>query len=74
MIAIDKAKHFLIGAVIAVLFVFWAGPWWALAASAAAGALKEAYDATGRGQVELDDFIWTALGWVPVALVWHWLT
>ena len=68
MIARDKQLHFIAGAAIAVLFFFAALPFGlspvvsGLVASAIAGVAKEAYDATGRGHVELADALWTATG------------
>jgi hypothetical protein len=70
MIARDKQLHFAAGAVLAVS-IFWTGPVLSLLLVALAGAAKEAWDATGRGQVEFADFVWTVAGWVPVAGVYH---
>lgn len=66
----DKVLHFAAGAAIA-LSIFWIGPMLSLFAVALAGAAKEAWDSTGRGQVEFADFVWTVLGWVPIAALHH---
>lgn len=75
----DKIMHFLAGSAIAALVALgatWAGfdPHLAVAlgagCAAITGAAKEALDALGLGEVELADFIFTALGALPVAALW----
>lgn len=76
VIANDKLLHFLAGGMIAgiaapLALVFGINPAFAcLGASAASGAAKEAYDATGRGQVEFADFAWTVMGGAIPAAIW----
>ena len=71
----DKMLHFIAGAVIAALTAVvghalgWP-VWTALAAATVAGVAKELWDATGRGQVEAADALWTVAGGVPVVLLW----
>lgn len=68
----DKKKHLLAGFLIAsVIFAmcllseFSASGMAAFLAAVIAGIGKEAYDATGRGNVELMDALATAAGGVP---------
>lgn len=76
MIANDKLLHFLGGGMIAataapVALMLGISPALAcLGASAASGAAKEAYDATGRGTVEFADFAWTVMGGAIPAAIW----
>jgi hypothetical protein len=72
----DKKKHLIAGFIIASItfaaFLFFAPHLAGLAAfyaAAQAGAIKEAYDATGRGHVEFLDFAATAIGGLPF-LIW----
>ena len=72
----DKKKHFLAGLIIATacfavcLFLGIPMPGGvAFAAAALAGIGKEAYDATGRGKVEVMDALATAAAGVPF-LIW----
>lgn len=72
----DKKKHLLAGfiialvtfAVVSIVFQSSAGVL-AFLSAALAGAIKEAYDATGRGHVEFLDFAVTAAGGLPF-LIW----
>lgn len=57
----DKLGHFLAGAAIAFVGSL-LSPALGFAAGVTAGALKEAHDSTGRGHVELLDFLATSLG------------
>ncbi len=57
----DKAAHLIAGLVIYCLLA-WASPTAGLAACVIAGALKEAWDSTGRGHVEFLDFVATVAG------------
>ena len=67
----DKAGHFTVGLAIAALTAWATGaPLLGLLAAVAAGIGKEAWDATGRGTVDLLDFVATAAGGVAVAIVW----
>jgi hypothetical protein len=72
----DKKKHLVVGLMIAAavfvacLFLGIPAPGeLAFAAAALAGIAKEAYDATGRGKVEVMDALATAAGGVPF-LIW----
>lgn len=59
----DKFLHFAAGAVVAsAAYAITGSLWGAVLAAALAGAAKEAYDATGRGTVDLWDFIATVAG------------
>ena len=59
----DKVLHFAAGAVISgAAYALTGSLWAAVLAAALAGAAKEAYDATGRGTVDLMDFIATVAG------------
>ena len=58
---IDKQAHFLGGISLAALAMPF-GIWYAIAAPIIGGAAKEAYDSTGRGNVELADFLYTVAG------------
>lgn len=59
----DKVLHFAAGAVVAsAAYAVTGSLWGAVLAAALAGAAKEAYDATGRGTVDLWDFIATVVG------------
>lgn len=59
----DKVLHFAAGAVISsATYALTGSLWGAVLAAALAGAAKEAYDATGRGTVDLWDFIATVAG------------
>lgn len=76
----DKALHFAVSAGIAgagygATTAFTADRWKAFAvgggAALAAGALKEAYDATGHGDPSWKDFAWDAIGAaVGLAIAW----
>ena len=57
----DKANHLAYGLAIFCI-VGLVSPIAGLAAAVIAGALKEAYDSTGRGNVEFLDFVATAAG------------
>ena len=57
----DKAAHLIAGLVIYCLLA-WASPAAGLIACVIAGALKEAWDSTGRGHVEFLDFVATVAG------------
>ena len=62
-IAKDKQLHILAGFIVAVVAqVLTGSPLVALLASVVVGAAKEAYDATGRGTVDLWDFVATVAG------------
>jgi hypothetical protein len=72
----DKKKHLIAGFLIALatfavfmLFAPHLAGYSAFCAAALAGALKEAYDATGRGHVEFLDFVATTAGGLPF-LIW----
>ena len=72
----DKKKHLIAGFIISMMtfsiFNIVAPEFAANAAFASAmlaGAAKEAYDMTGRGHVELLDFIATTAGGLPF-LIW----
>lgn len=58
----DKANHLVYGLVIFAIAALVLSPLYALCLTVAAGAAKEALDATGRGQVELLDFVATSAG------------
>lgn len=64
LIARDKALHAIGGAVIALAAGALATPMVGLMAAVAVGAAKEAWDASGRGTVDLMDFVATAGGGV----------
>jgi hypothetical protein len=73
----DKRKHLIAGFLIALAtfaaFQLVAPEWADIAAFSAAvlaGAIKEAYDATGRGRVEFLDFATTAFGGLPFLMGW----
>lgn len=67
----DKVLHFAAGAVVAsAAYALTGSLWGAVLAAALAGAAKEAYDATGRGAVDLWDFIATVAG-VVAPLTYH---
>lgn len=67
-IPLDKQKHFGAGVVgSGIAYLATDDPRAAWATAAAMGAAKEAYDATGRGNVEAGDFLATVAG----AAVWH---
>ena len=57
----DKANHVLYGLVVFCVFAF-ASPMIGLVAAVVVGAAKEGYDSTGRGNVEILDFVATASG------------
>ncbi len=59
---IDKLKHLAIGLTVSsTVYVVTLDLHWTWAITIALAAGKEAYDATGRGHVELRDFIATVL-------------
>lgn len=58
---IDKIIHFLAGFAIAAPLAPFFGIW-AMAPVVIAAAAKEAYDSTGRGNVEFSDFAYTVVG------------
>ena len=63
----DKKAHFIMGAVAATVVTLLTGnPLWGTLAAVVVGAAKEGYDATGRGTVDVWDFIATATGAVVV--------
>lgn len=67
-IPLDKQQHFVAGAVgSGIAYLATDDPRAAWATAAAMGAAKEAYDATGRGQVEAEDFLATVAG----AAIWQ---
>jgi hypothetical protein len=57
----DKASHVLYGMLIFCVFGLFS-PIIGLCAAVVVGAAKEAYDSTGRGNVEFMDFVATACG------------
>ena len=57
----DKAGHLIAGLVVFCVFGLFS-PIHGLAAAIFVGALKEAWDSTGRGNVEVFDFLATAGG------------
>ena len=58
----DKLKHLAVGVVVScVAYALTSDPWAALGATVAIGTAKEAYDATGRGRVELRDWLATII-------------
>lgn len=58
----DKLKHLAIGlCASSLIYLLTRDIGWTWAATIALAAAKEAYDATGRGHVELRDFIATIL-------------
>lgn len=59
---VDKILHLLAGFIIASLLAPFIGALLAITTAAVVGLLKEAYDSTGRGNVEFGDFIVTAAG------------
>lgn len=72
----DKKKHLVAGLVIAgavfaacLIVGIPAAGQFAFASAVIAGIAKEAYDATGRGQVEVMDALATAAGGAPF-LIW----
>lgn len=68
MIGADKIGHFVVGAAIGGAALALTGsPSLAFAAAVAAGVVKEARDGTGRGTVDLWDFVATALGGAAIA-------
>lgn len=85
MPAPDKLGHYLVGSLIALsgmlatffAMLFWGASWHpdmpalvAMGATIIAAAGKEARDATGRGNVEFADFVWTVAGAGPVVITW----
>lgn len=76
MLARDKVLHFLFGGAIsavvtAVSLSTGHGLWTGFLIAALIGVFKEVYDRSGRGQVELLDFLWTGFGGaVPPILLW----
>jgi hypothetical protein len=58
----DKANHFVYGVAIFVVIAALINPQSGLVIVVLAGALKEAHDATGRGNVEINDFLFTVAG------------
>ena len=58
----DKANHFVYGVVAYALALLFVSPLVALGITIVIGAAKEAWDANGRGCVELLDFLATAAG------------
>ena len=60
--SIDKQLHFLAGAAIAASVTLYSTHLWGLLACLAGALAKEAYDATGRGTVDVWDFLATVLG------------
>jgi len=67
----DKLLHFLAGYIIANITTYFYGWEIGVAMSIIAGALKELYDSTGRGEVDFWDFMYTIFGGVLNALIWH---
>jgi ABC-type xylose transport system permease subunit len=62
-LAYDKKLHIIAGLLVAVVsHSLTESLWVAFIASLVVGAAKEAYDATGRGTVDLWDFVATAAG------------
>ena len=57
----DKAGHLIAGLVVFCIFGLFS-PTVGLAAAVFVGAAKEAWDSTGRGNVEVLDFLATAAG------------
>ena len=67
----DKMAHFVVGAGIAAMASALTGSALVgVGAAVFAGVLKEAYDATGRGTVDLWDFVATAIGGAVAVTVW----
>jgi len=60
-VPIDKLLHFISGFGLAAIFIPFLGLK-AILVAVVVGALKEAYDSTGRGNVEFMDFAVTAIG------------
>lgn len=73
----DKIMHILLGGaaamVVIALFAISGradGPFAGVLAAIAIGGAKECYDMTGRGHVELGDFLATIAGGIAVYLWW----
>ena len=70
MIPKDKKLHFFGGALVTgASLILGFQPEWAFIAAIVVGAGKEAYDATGRGNVEFLDFVATVVGGFAVYLL-----
>jgi hypothetical protein len=67
----DKLLHLLAGSTTAAL-VYPFGVFWSCLVVLVAAVGKEAYDATGRGNVELLDAVATLAGGAAL-LVWYWI-
>lgn len=59
---IDKILHLLVGISASAILSPVIGPVQAFAVATVLGVLKEAYDGTGRGDVDVRDFVWTSFG------------
>ena len=58
----DKLKHIAVGLPVAcVAYAVTRDPWLTVGITAAVATVKEAYDATGRGHVELRDWLATII-------------
>lgn len=65
----DKRKHFIVGAIIALVVGVLFGALVGFIAGSLAGAIKEWWDSKGHGTVELMDFVFTVIGALCGALV-----
>ena len=68
MIAPDKKKHMLAGAIVS-LASFWISPQLTLLLVFVIGVLKEIYDHYGNGTVDIWDVAYTVLGGLPLILM-----
>lgn len=66
----DKVLHLIVGAIIALAGSFLAGWIPGLLLAVVAGGFKEFWDSKGHGQVELMDFIATAIGGIGGVCIW----